>query len=144
MVELCHFEAKKTAGCPLAVSRISAGFPSPAEDYMEGKLDLNEYLVKHPAATFFVRVSGESMEGAGIYSGDILVVDRSLSPGDGRVVIAAVDGELMVKRMRKRGFDLYLESEHSGYPRFKLSEKENAEIWGVVTYAIHCMGEKER
>jgi DNA polymerase V len=144
MVELCHFEVKKTAGYPLAVSRVSAGFPSPAEDYVEGKLDLNEYLVKHPAATFFVRVSGESMEGAGIYTGDILVVDRALYPGEGHIVIAAVEGELTVKRLKRIGDALYLAPEHPEYPLLKISEAENIEIWGVVTYAIHAMGEKER
>ena len=82
--------------CPLFIDAVSAGFPSPAEDYVEGKLDLNKYLIKHPAATFFVRVTGDSMIEAGIHTGDILIVDRSLEPADKKVVIAVVDGELII------------------------------------------------
>lgn len=79
---------------------ISAGFPSPAEDYLEGRLDLNQLLIRKPAATYFVRVVGDSMIGAGIHSGDLLVVDRSLEAGDGRVVIAVLNGELTVKPIK--------------------------------------------
>lgn len=85
--------------CPLFMSSVEAGFPSPAEDYIEGRLDLNKHLIKHPAATFFVRVSGNSMINAGIYPGDILIVDRSLEAADKKIVIAVVDGELTVKRL---------------------------------------------
>src|SRR2546422_657629 len=84
---------------PLFLMPVSAGFPSPADDYIEGKLDLNEYLVKHKAATFFWRVTGDSMTGAGIHSGDLLIVDRSIEPTYGSVVIAVLDGELTVKRI---------------------------------------------
>ena len=87
---------------PVFLGRLPAGFPSPADDYIEGKLDLNRHLIKHPAATFFVRVSGDSMTGAGIHSGDLLVVDRSLEAIDGNVIVAALDGDLTVKRFRKR------------------------------------------
>src|SRR5438093_13576454 len=84
---------------PLSLVPVPAGFPSPADDYLEGALDLNEYLVKHKAATFFWRVTGDSMIGAGIHSGDLLIVDRSLEPKDGNVIIAVLDGELTVKRI---------------------------------------------
>src|SRR5471030_2397814 len=87
---------------PLFAARVPAGFPSPADDYIERSLDLNEHLIRHPAATFFVRASGDSMTGS-IHSGDLLVVDRSLEAADGSVVIAVIDGELTVKRLRRRG-----------------------------------------
>ncbi len=87
---------------PLFVEHVSAGFPSPAENHIERQLDLNSHLIKHPAATFFVRVSGDSMIGAGIFPGDILIVDRSLEPVDKKIVIVVIDSELTVKRLRKQ------------------------------------------
>ena len=88
-----------TTECPLYLSKVSAGFPSPADDYIENKLDLNTHLIKHPSATFFLKVSGDSMKNAGIQSGDMLIFDKSLGPTDGKIVIAALDGELTVKRL---------------------------------------------
>jgi DNA polymerase V len=116
---------------------VSAGFPSPAEDYIEGKLDLNQHLIGNPIATFFVRVSGDSMIGAGIHSGDLLIVDRSLEPRDGRVVIAVVDGELLVKRLRISRGKVSLEAENPGYPALTVREGMGFEVWGVVTSVIH-------
>jgi DNA polymerase V len=98
--EVFHPLAEISQQLPLYSCPVSAGFPSPADDYLEGQLDLNQHLIKHPVATFFVRVAGDSMVGAGIHSGDLLIVDRSLEPSDGRVVIAIVNGELLVKRLR--------------------------------------------
>ncbi|HOQ04188.1 MAG TPA: translesion error-prone DNA polymerase V autoproteolytic subunit [Anaerohalosphaeraceae bacterium] len=122
---------------PVFTARIRAGFPSPAADYEENKLDLNQYLVKNPPATFFVRVSGDSMEGAGIHDGDLLVVDRSLEPRSGNVVIAVVNGELTVKRLRiKRGKPV-LEPENSKYPVQEIKKETEFEVWGVVTSVIH-------
>ncbi len=95
---------------PLFLSKVRAGFPSPADDYLDRKLDLNEHLIKHPASTFFVKVKGDSMIKAGIHSGDILVVDRSLEPKDKRIVIAIVDGDFTVKRVQKKREKLYLVS----------------------------------
>ncbi|MBW1794943.1 MAG: translesion error-prone DNA polymerase V autoproteolytic subunit [Deltaproteobacteria bacterium] len=96
------FYPDRTTQCerPLFMVPVAAGFPSPAEDYIEGKLDLNKHLIKHPAATFFVRVTGDSMVDAGIHPGDILIVDRAIEPADKKVVIAIIDGELTVKRIR--------------------------------------------
>lgn len=96
------YSADQTTSCerPLFMVPVAAGYPSPAEDYLEGKLDLNRHLIKHPAATFFVRVVGDSMIDAGIHPGDILIVDRSLEPADKKVVIAVIEGELTVKRIR--------------------------------------------
>src|SRR5215831_7665344 len=94
--------------CLLFLVPVSAGYPSPADDYLEGPLDLNEHLITHPTATFFVRVAGESMREAGIHSGDVLVVDRALTPRNGSIVIAVVNGELTVKRLAKRRGQLVL------------------------------------
>lgn len=123
--------------CPLFMSSVEAGFPSPAEDYIEGRLDLNKYLIKHPAATFFVRVSGNSMINAGIYPGDILIVDRSLEAADKKIVIAVVDGELTVKRLRHKGNLFFLAPENDAYLPITITEEMSFEIWGVVTNVIH-------
>jgi len=119
---------------PLFASRVPAGFPSPAEDFIEGSLDLNRHLIEHPAATFFLRVSGDSMTGAGIYPDDLLIVDRSLTAGPNDIVIAVLHGELTVKRLVKEDSIWFLLAENPAYPRFELPE--DAEIWGVVTNAI--------
>lgn len=122
---------------PLYMTSIEAGFPSPADDYIEGKLDLNEHLIKHPAATFFVRVSGESMINAGIFPGDILIVDRSLEAVDKKIVIAVLDGELTVKRLRIRSGRPSLEPENDRYAPIEIKPDMAFEIWGVVTNVIH-------
>ena len=116
---------------PIYMSSVAAGFPSPAEDYVEGTLDLNKYLIKHPAATFFVRVSGESMIKAGIFPDDILIVDRSLEATDKKIVIAVLDGELTVKRLRYRGNQIFLEPENDSYQSIRVTEEAGFEIWGV-------------
>ncbi len=126
---------------PVVASPVQAGFPSPAEDYIEGSLDLNRHLVRHPAATFIVRVAGESMTGAGIYPGDLLVVDRSLEPRDGLVVIAVVDGDLTVKRLKGKPGNWRLVAEHPDYPSIPMPRGEDGDgetsaIWGVVTNAV--------
>ena len=123
--------------CSLYLSAVEAGFPSPAEDYVEGSLDLNEHLIKHPAATFFVRVSGYSMINAGIFPGDILIVDRSLEAADKKIVIAVLNGELTVKRLRYQGGVPSLEPENDNYNTITISEDMSFEIWGVVTNVIH-------
>jgi DNA polymerase V len=118
---------------------VSAGFPSPAEDYIEGKLDLNLHLIKNPAATFYVRVSGDSMTGAGIHSGDLLVVDRSLDAVSGRVVIAVLHGELTVKRLFVEGERLILKAENDSYEPIEVKEPQELSIWGVATSVIHLL-----
>ncbi len=122
---------------PLYQHRISAGFPSPAEDEIEEKLDLNELLVKHPTATFFLKVSGTSMLKAGIQDGDILVVDRSLEPTSGKIVIASLNGELIVKRLRCEGKKIQLVAENDAYPPIDITEEIDLRIWGIVTSVIH-------
>lgn len=122
---------------PLFLSRVPAGFPSPAEDYVEGSLDLNEHLIQHKEATFFVRVQGESMIGAGIQNGDLLVVDRALEAVDGNIVIAVVDGELTLKRLSKRNSQVRLLPENPCFHPIEFNDDQSLEIWGVVTNVIH-------
>ena len=124
---------------PLFEAGVSAGFPSPAADYEEGKLDLNKHLIKNPAATFFVRVTGDSMLGAGIHHGDLLVVDRSLEPKNKNVVIAVIDGELTVKRIRLKNKKIFLEPENENYAIRQITDETQFEVWGVVTNVIHSL-----
>lgn len=122
---------------PLFLSSVRAGFPSPADDFLEKPLDLNEHLIQHPAATFFVRVDGDSMKNAYIHRGDILIVDRSLEATNGRIVIAVLNGEFTVKRLHFKNDSIVLESEHPNYPAIPISKDSDFQIWGVVTYIIH-------
>ncbi len=122
---------------PLFISCVAAGFPSPAEDYMEKRLDLNDLLIKHPAATFFVRVEGDSMRDAGILSGDILVVDRALEAVHGKIVVAVIDGEFTVKRLHIHSGGVTLLPENPAYPALEVKPGSEFQIWGVVTYVIH-------
>lgn len=124
---------------PIFLGRLPAGFPSPADDYLEGTLDLNRYFIKHPAATFFVRVTGDSMIGVGIHSGDLLVVDRSLEATDGHVIVAALDGELTVKRLSKQGQTIRLLPANPNYQPIEIQPQQDFEIWGVVTNVIHAL-----
>ena len=116
---------------------VVAGFPSPAEQYLEPQLDLNELLIKRPAATFFVRVQGDSMIGEGIRDGDLLVVDRSIMPASGDVIIAAVDGEFTVKTYRKDKDGVRLEPANPNYPVFRLKPGQKLDYFGKVTACIH-------
>lgn len=121
---------------PLYSSKIRAGFPSPADDYIEENLDLND-LIARPSATFFVRVSGNSMQGAGISDGDILIVDRSVSIQTGKIIIAVIDGFLTVKRLLKKNGKVYLCPENSEFSPIELKEENDIHVWGVVTKVIH-------
>ena len=121
---------------PLFTGKVAAGFPSPADDYVEKTLDLNDLLVKKPAATFFVRAQGESMLGAGIHPNDILIVDRSIEPVPGKIVICALNGELTVKRLGRNNGQWRLKAENPAYADIVYEELEMV-IWGVVTNVIH-------
>ena len=116
---------------------ISAGFPSPAEDYIELGIDLNKYLIKNPISTFFLRVSGNSMNNAGIYNKDILIIDRSIKPLPGNIVVALLDGEFTLKRLVKEKSSYYLKADKDNYPAINLYEYLDIEIWGVAIYSIH-------
>lgn len=122
---------------PLFLSRVPAGFPSPADDYVEASLDLSEHLIRNEKATFFVRVAGDSMREAGIHDGDILVVDRSVEPEDESVVVAALDGELTVKRYEVRSGYPYLMPEADGYDPIPIRDGQELIVWGVVQHVVH-------
>ncbi len=119
------------------LGRVTAGFPSPSQDYSDTKIDLTEMLIRDELATFIVRVSGDSMEDAGIYDGDKLIVDRSIEPRDGHVVIAVVDGEMTVKRLRVTATGVVLQAENAQYPDVTVAELSDLTIWGVATTCLH-------
>ena len=121
---------------PVVGATVKAGFPSPADDFLEQPLDLNRALIHNPAATFFVRVEGDSMAGAGIDDGDLLIVDRSVEPSEGKIAICFVDGEFTVKRLGREGQDWLLLPANEKYRPIRLTQEDELTIWGVVTYVI--------
>ncbi len=121
---------------PLYATQPAAGFPSPGDDMVEEALNVHDLLVKNETSTFFVKVEGNSMEGAGIFSGDILVIDRSIEPVSGKIVVAVVDGGLVVKRLQKTSTGMVLASENSDYEPIVINEQEGCVVWGVVTGSI--------
>lgn len=131
---------------PLYASRVPAGFPSPADDHLEAPLNLNDYLVRRPETTFFVRVAGESMTGAGILDGDLLVVDRFLEPADRDIVIAVVASELTVKRLCLESGRYWLRPENPAFSAIPVHAEAGIEIWGVVTAVVRPLerGRKSR
>ncbi|MBU4333428.1 MAG: translesion error-prone DNA polymerase V autoproteolytic subunit [Candidatus Omnitrophica bacterium] len=139
MKEIFSFEARTKVKLPLYVSTIKAGFPSPADDYLDKKLDLNEHLIKHPAATFFVKVAGDSMINAGIFPDDILIVDRSLEARNNKIIVAILDGEFTVKRLKKYRGKISLVSENPNYEPIEVTEDRDFDVWGVVTNVIHSV-----
>ncbi len=128
---------EKVLDIPFYQSNVPAGFPSPAENFMDLDLNLQEYLVQHPSATFCVRVTGDSMQNAGILSGDVMVVDRALEPKNNTIVLAVLDGEFTVKRIQKKGEDLFLKPENKDFKAIQITEEMNFQVWGVVTHIIH-------
>jgi DNA polymerase V len=124
---------------PFATGPATCGFPSPAEDYLDSPLDFNELLVTNPAATFAVRLAGESMIGAGLFPGDIAVVDRSVAPTNNCIVLALLDGEFTVKRYRRRGAVIILTPESPDFQPITITEERAFEIWGVVTRSIRML-----
>ena len=115
------------------------GFPSPAEDYIDRPLDFNELLIEHPAATFAIRIEGESMTGAGIYQSDIAVVDRAREPVNGNVVLALVDGAFTVKRYLIRDGAVWLQAENPAFPDIPIGDGQALEVWGVITRSIRML-----
>ncbi|MGY8986429.1 MAG: LexA family protein [Sphingomonadales bacterium] len=121
---------------PMIGERISAGYPSPAEDWVEGSIDLNLELITHPSSTFLFRVMGQSMIGVGIGEGDLLIVDRALEARHNTIVVAIVDGELTVKRLYQKGGLVRLEPENQRFKPIEFNGKEELSIWGVVKHSI--------
>lgn len=134
--EVVAYQAGEPVLGSLFSSRPAAGFPAPGDDMVEKTLDLNDLLIDNPTATFFVRVEGDSMEGAGIFSGDVLVVDRSVIPIHGKIVVAAVYGEMVVKRLEKTTTTTELRSEHEGYEPIIITDNDDCFIWGVVVGSV--------
>jgi len=126
-----------TIWLPLFVTLVPAGFPSPASDELEGLFDLNRLLFRHPEATYLVRVSGESMQGAEIHAGDLLAVDKHLEADHNHIVVAVVEGECTVKRLVRRGSSWWLQAENPAYPDYEITDPEHLRIWGVVTHVVH-------
>lgn len=122
---------------PFFQSRVPAGFPSPAEDYHENTLSLNDLVVDHPASTFFVRVDGDSMTGAGIHDGDVVVVDRALEPGINSIVVAAIDGQFTIKRISKINGCFLLLPANTEHQPIEITEEMDFCVWGIVSYVIH-------
>ena len=124
---------------PIYLCKVEAGFPSPAENYVEQELDLKEHLIRNSDSTFLVRATGKSMVNVGIFPGDILIVDKSLEAKNNSIIIVSIDGELTVKRLIKDNENkkLYLKSENLDYPNIDLKIESDTMIWGVVTYSIH-------
>ena len=134
--KLVRCEIRTHVSVPLVGGTIAAGFPSPADDYLDRPLDFNELLIVHPAATFAVRVAGDSMIVAGIFPGDIAVVDRSLKATDGKIVLGILDGEFTIKRYRSRAGKVWLEPENPAYRPILISAECQFEVWGVVRHTI--------
>lgn len=130
-------ESSVSTPIPYFINYLPCGFPSPAESWSEQVLNLHEHLVHKPAATFFVRVDGDSMIGAGIYKGDLLIVDRSLEARHGSIVVAVVDGEFTLKRLIKRNGEIFLHAENPKYSDLKIESEMNFEVWGVAIHNIH-------
>lgn len=124
---------------PMMAWSAAAGFPSPAEDYIDRPLDFNELLIKHPAATFAIRIAGDSMTGAGIFPGDIAVVDRARAPANGSVVLALLDGAFTVKRYRVKDGAVWLQAENPAFPDMPIGGRQALEVWGVITHSIRML-----
>ena len=139
IADLFHCKISTSLPRPLLGNEVPAGFPSPAQDYIEENLDLNEHLISHPSATYFVKVEGYSMIEAGIYPEDILIVDRAVEATHKKIVIAIVDGELTVKRLYKKGGKWFLAPENPEFESLEITRDRNFHIWGVVIYSIHKM-----
>ena len=129
---------------PIFSSAISAGFPSPADDHVEDRLDLNRYLISQPASTFFMRFEGDPMLESGLQQGDLLIVDRSVDPTDSKIVVAAINGELVVRRVRQSRRQLRLLSENPNCPTICITKDTEFQIWGVVTYVIRTLHSTRR
>ncbi len=139
ITNISHCKIHTSLPRPLLGNKVPAGFPSPAQDYIEENLDLNEYLIAHPSATYFVKVEGYSMIDAGIHPKDILIVDRAVEPAHKKIVIAIVDGELTVKRLYKKSGKWFLAPENPEFEPLEITRDINFHIWGVVIYSIHKM-----
>ncbi|MER2997394.1 LexA family protein [Pontibacter populi] len=136
-LEVFSFDILDQINIPLYASYVSAGFPSPADDYLEDRIDLSKYLVQNPTSTFMMRVKGSSMQNANIHDGDILVIDRSLKATDGLPVVCFLDGEFTVKTFRKTNGKTYLYPANPAYKPIEVTEEMDIRVWGVVVWVLH-------
>ena len=136
-LEIYVSDTSTTLNMPYFENGVSAGFPSPAEDHMHSKINLNDLLIKNPSATYYVRVNGDSMLGAGILSGDLLIVDRSVEVTNNCIVVAHLDGEFTVKRIKKIKNKIFLQAENNNYKPIEITKEMDFELFGVVAHAIH-------
>ena len=136
-LELLDFDYLNQIELPLYASYVSAGFPSPADDYLEDKIDLGKYLVQNPTSTYMMRVKGNSMQDANIHDGDILVIDKALAPADGLPVVCFLDGEFTVKTFRKMQGKAYLYPANPNYKPIEVTEDMDMRVWGVVVWVLH-------
>jgi DNA polymerase V len=132
-------ESRTAQRVPMMAWSAACGFPSPAEDYVDRPLDFNELLIEHPAATFAIRIEGESMTGAGIFPGDIAVVDRAREPVNGSVILALVDGAFTVKRYRVKDGAVWLQAENPAFGDMLIADGQTLEVWGVITRSIRML-----
>jgi DNA polymerase V len=137
--QFLDIEVRTAMTVPLVGSTAPCGFPSPADDHLDRPLDFNELLIQNPAATFAVRIAGESMTGAGLFPGDIAVVDRSLTPANGCIVLALIDGEFTIKRYRLVAGTVVLAAENPAFADIAISEVSGLEVWGVLRHAIRML-----
>jgi DNA polymerase V len=135
-MRLMEVVVRTSGAVPLMAACVPAGFPSPADDYEDKPLDFNELLIRNRAATFAVRAQGVSMVGAGIHDGDICIVDRSVKPVDGSVIVALVNGEFTMKRLRMKSGRVWLHAENETYPDIPITNGTEFEIWGVITSSV--------
>src|SRR6201996_9107624 len=132
-------ESRSALRVPMMAWSAACGFPSPAEDYVDKPLDFNELLIEHPAATFAIRIEGDSMTGAGIFPGDIAVVDRAREPVNGSIVLALLDGAFTVKRYRTKDGAVWLQAENPAFPDMAIADGQALEVWGVITRSIRML-----
>ena len=123
----------------LLIEGVRAGFPSPAADFIDVSIDLNKHLIKHPSATFYARAKGDSMKDAGIFDGDLLIVDKSIDPADGKIAICYLNGEFTVKRIKKEKDEVWLIPANTAYQPIKMEEGSSLIIWGIVTHVIKSL-----
>jgi DNA polymerase V len=135
-LELYSVSTDSALQLPLVEGGISAGFPSPASDFMDASIDLNTHLIRNPSATFIAVVNGFSMQGAGIYHKDMLIIDKSIEPADGKIAVCVINGEFTLKRLRVTNEGIFLMPENETYSPVKITEFHDFEIWGIVTYSI--------
>lgn len=138
-ISFLKIDSEELKDLPIYENAVQCGFPSPADDFLDLDINLNDYLVKHKSATFCVKVNGSSMDGVGIHSGDVLIVDRAESVQNNSIVLAVIDNEFTVKSIKKNAGKLYLNPANDNYKPIEITEDMNFHIWGVVTFVIHAL-----